>query len=318
MRDPHPVMADLASQNQPTAVPLSGIIFLVTATMLFASGDAVLKNIADEQSLVQILWVRYSFVFLIVVLMTLLREGATELKKTFRPNKPGLQIFRSAFLLWQDFGFAFCFTLLPIASVHAVGAVAPIIVTALSAIWLREYVGARRWAAVFVGFIGVMIILRPGADSFDPLLLLPLGAAAQFAIYQILLRFCSQSDNYRVVQLFTGLVPLLLTSLLLPFYWSVPSGPGALAGLLGAGFLHASGHCLMIMAFQKATAATLQPFNYSILIWATLLGWLVFGDLPDSLTIVGATIVVSSGLYTFYRERARGLARKSKNLPLPT
>ncbi|WP_020590494.1 DMT family transporter [Kiloniella laminariae] len=281
-----------------------GILLAILAMAFFSSGDAVVKHVSQNYSLPQLLWVRYMILSFLVVGMAVKRGGLGDVIRISRSKNLPLQLFRSAFLVGEAFLFTLSFKLLPIADVHAIVAVAPICVTALSAFWLKEAVGLRRWMAVLVGFSGIMVILRPGFDAFDPLLFLPLVAAAAFAIYQILLRISSRYDDGQISQFYTGIVPLFITSFMVPFFWVQPDLNGWIA-LIGGGIFISLGHLFLIFAFQYATPSAIQPFNYTLLVWATLFGWLFYDDLPDSWTIAGALIVVASGLYTIYRERIR-------------
>ena len=281
-----------------------GILLAIIAMAAFSSGDAVVKHVAQTYPLPQLLWIRYLILSVLVIGMAIYREGPGGVIRISRSNNLPLQIFRSIFLVGEAFLFTLSFKLLPIADVHAIVAVAPIFVTALSALWLKEKVGLRRWSAVLVGFAGVMIILRPGFEGFNQLLLLPLAAATAFAFYQILLRISSRYDDGQVSQFYTGIVPLIAVTFLVPFFWIQPDFYGWIA-LIAGGIFISLGHLFLIFAFQYATPSAVQPFNYTLLVWATLFGWLFYKELPDSWTIFGALIVVSSGLYTLYRERKR-------------
>ena len=184
----------------------------------------------------------------------------------------------------------------------------PLIITALSALVLGEFVGPRRWAAVAVGFVGVVVILRPGLGVFNPAALIPLAGAALFAVYQIMTKVVARRDSMVTILLYTGWIGFALTSITGPFYWTPPDLKGWIL-LPIAGFMGVVGHLLLIKALELAPASVLQPFNYTLLIWATAVGFLVFGDLPDTVTVLGAGIVVASGLYTWWRERVRAKRR---------
>ncbi|WP_085902592.1 DMT family transporter [Kiloniella majae] len=303
MRERHVVSTQ---ENQASVLDTTrqGIVLAIIAMAAFSSGDAVVKHVAQTYPLPQLLWVRYIILSVFVISMALYKAGPTGLKKVAQANNLPLQIFRSVFLLGEAFLFTLSFKLLPIADVHAIVAVAPIVVTALSALWLKELVGIRRWSAVLVGFAGVMIILRPGFEGFNELFLLPLLAASAFAVYQILLRISSRYDDGETSQFYTGVVPLICVTFLVPFFWVTPDLYGWLA-LIAGGIFISLGHFFLIFAFQYATPSAIQPFNYTLLVWATLFGWLFYDEFPDHWTIVGALVVVSSGLYTLYRERKR-------------
>jgi drug/metabolite transporter (DMT)-like permease len=191
---------------------------------------------------------------------------------------------------------------LPLANAHAILAITPLLVTALSVPLLRERVGIRRWSAIGIAFVGVLIILRPGLAAVHPYALVALMCALMFALYQVLTRMVSRDDDAAVTLFYTAAVGAIVLSAIGPFFWTWPDAKGwglfVLVGLIGA-----SGHFLLINALRLAPASSLQPFSYSILIWATVVGFLLFDNLPDLWTIVGAAIVTASGLYTFARER---------------
>jgi drug/metabolite transporter (DMT)-like permease len=213
-----------------------------------------------------------------------------------------LQSLRSALLVIEIGLFVLTITVLPLAEAHAILAVTPLVVTALSVPVLGERVGMRRWSAIGVAFVGVLIILRPGLGTVHPIALLALLCAVMFALYQILTRIVSRADPPLTTLFYTALVGVGGLTVLIPFYWTTPDASGwALFGMVAA--LGASGHFLLIKALQLAPASTLQPFSYTILIWATLVGFLVFGNLPDLPTVAGAIVITLSGIYTFDRER---------------
>jgi drug/metabolite transporter (DMT)-like permease len=191
---------------------------------------------------------------------------------------------------------------LPLADTHAILAISPLIVTALSVPLLGEKVGIRRWTAVGVASIGMLIVLRPGFGAMHPMALVALLCACMWSLYQVLTRIVSRTDPPLTTLFYTALIGALALSVIGPFYWQEPDAMGwalfALVAVLGAG-----GHYLLIKALQLAPASLLQPFAYTVLVWATLVGFLVFGNLPDLPTVLGALIIVGSGLYTFARER---------------
>jgi drug/metabolite transporter (DMT)-like permease len=182
--------------------------------------------------------------------------------------------------------------------------VTPLLVTALSVPLLGERVGIRRWSAIGVAFAGMLIILRPGLATVHPMALVALLCASMFALYQILTRIVSRDDSPMTTLFYTALVGVIGLTIIGPFYWTWPDPAGwALFGLVA--LLGSSGHFLLIKALQLAPASVLQPYSYTMLIWATIVGFLVFGNLPDLATVVGAAIIAASGIYTFARERQR-------------
>ena len=275
-----------------------GIVCVLAAWLLFAGMDAGSKLLAEHYSIIQILWVR--FVSLSVIAAWLARRHGGN--AALRTRHFWLQSFRSLLLVTEIGLFILTITVLPLADTHAILAVTPLIVTALSVPLLGEHVGIRRWSAIGVALVGVLIILRPGLGAVHPIALLALLCSLMFALYQILTRIVSRTDPPLTTLFYTALVGVAGLTLLIPFYWRTPDVAGwGLFALVAA--LGASGHFLLIKALQLAPASTLQPFSYTILIWATLVGFLVFGNLPDLLTVAGALVITASGIYTFARER---------------
>ena len=221
-----------------------------------------------------------------------------------RTQRLGIQLFRSLLLLITTMLFFTGISLIPLADASAIMFVAPILVTALSIPMLGEQVGARRWASIAVGFIGALIVIRPGGDSVQLAALLPFGAACCYALYQVITRSLSHSDQPLTTLIYTALVGAVIMCFVVPFYWKAPDANGWLIMIL-IGFLGGVSQFTLIKAFQSAPATTVTPFSYSSLIWATLYGFLVFGDLPDAWTIIGAIIIAASGLYIFHRENLK-------------
>jgi drug/metabolite transporter (DMT)-like permease len=274
-----------------------GIAYALLAWLLFACMDAGSKLLAEEYTIVQILWVR--FLSLLAVSGTLAaRQGSSGLIT----RRFWLQSLRSLMLMVEIGLFIWTITVLPLADAHAILAIAPLLVTALSVPLLGEKVGIRRWAAVGVASVGMLIILRPGFGVMHPMALLALLCACMWSLYQVLTRIVSRTDPPLTTLFYTALIGAIALTLIGPFYWHAPDARGwglfALVAVLGA-----SGHYLLIKALQLAPASVLQPFAYTVLVWATLVGFTVFGNLPDLSTVAGALIIVASGLYAFARER---------------
>jgi drug/metabolite transporter (DMT)-like permease len=223
---------------------------------------------------------------------------------------PWLQVFRVVLLLVEMWFFLSAFALIPLADAHAIGAAAPLLVTALSVPLLGEKVGWRRWVAIGVGFAGMLLIVRPGFAEFSWPMLYAVAGAALWAIYQIVLKIVGRTDGAATTGLWTAVLGAAFTSLVGPFFWTPPDAQGwtllVLAALIGG-----IGHVAYSQAFTLAPASVLQPYAYLLLVYAAFFGWLVFGDVPDGWTIGGAALIVASGLYTFHRERVRAAARPS-------
>ncbi len=197
--------------------------------------------------------------------------------------------------------FAYGIRFLGLAEMHAVMACFPLIVTALSMPLLGESVGWRRWAAVLCGFIGTLIILQPGTQVFDPYALIPLVCAVIYAVYILLTRRVSRHDRFETSLLYFGLVGLLASSTVVVFQWQAVAADTAWL-LLAVCIASVTAHLLLIKSLELAAAVILQPFNYLILVWAILLGYLLFGETLSGTDVIGVTIVVGSGVYIGLRE----------------
>jgi drug/metabolite transporter (DMT)-like permease len=271
---------------------------MLVAVVLFVVMDALGKYLSLRYPVIQVVWARYAF-HLLAMAPILLHPRVTVLT-----NRLGLQLLRSMCLLGTTFLFYSAVQHIPLATANAIAFVGPLLVTALSVPLLGERVGPRRWAAVFVGFIGVMVIIRPGAGMRDWAMLLPVGVAVCFAFYQITTRLLSRTDAALTTLFWTGAGGLLVSTAALPFNWTTPDLFSWVL-LASIGVVGCVSHLLMIKAYQAAPAAVLAPFIYTQLVWAIPMGYVLFGDFPDSWTLVGAAIVVGSGLYVWYRESAR-------------
>jgi drug/metabolite transporter (DMT)-like permease len=196
---------------------------------------------------------------------------------------------------------------LPMADATAINFISPILITALAVLFLREQVGWRRWTAALVGLLGVLIVIRPGTGAFQMAALLPLLAAASWAGTAIVTRLMSGTDHPTTTLTYSALVGLGVLTVMMPFVWVTPTWTEAGLALV-MGLLSTAGHGLVVLGYRHASASVVAPFSYVQLIWAGALGFLVFGSSPDQFTFLGAGIIVSSGLYTAYRERVRGSA----------
>ncbi len=277
--------------------PLRGILLMNLAMFLLAGMDGITKTLATDYAVPQILSVR----FLIFCLFALAIARPKSLRTAFRSRHPILQIARSLIIVIEVGVFIVAFRYLPLADAHAISGIAPLLVTALAVPFLGEKVGMRRWTAISIGFLGLLIIVRPGIGVFNPAALIPLAGAGLWAIYQILVRKVSE-DSAATSLLYMAVTGAIVMTALAPFFWRPPDSTGWLL-LLSLGVVGSLGHYILIKAFQAAPASTLQPFHYVVLIWATIVGYLVFGDLPDAWTVLGAAVIAGSGLYAFYRER---------------
>jgi drug/metabolite transporter (DMT)-like permease len=203
----------------------------------------------------------------------------------------------SLFFIW---GLGF----LPIADASATAFIAPAFVTGLSILVLGEKVGVRRWIATIVGLIGVLIVVRPGTTAFHPAAMFPIVSALGWACALVLTRQISGVDRPVTTMAWSALVGFVLLSLLVPFFWVTPSWRHLLIGTC-IGLSSTAGHWIVVLAYRHADASVLAPFTYSQLVWVSILGFVMFAELPDQWTVLGAAVIISSGLYIAHRERAR-------------
>jgi S-adenosylmethionine uptake transporter len=278
---------------------------MAAGMFLFSAVDTHAKFLTATFDPIQIVWVRQSGL-LIGVLILLALRGFTVL----RTDRPGLQIARGAIAAGSATLFIIAVRFVPLADAVAVTFVAPFMVTVLGALVLREPVGLRRWTAVFIGFLGAMIVIRPGLGVVHPAMMLVLVAASLFALRQVLSRVLSSSDRTATTVAYTALTGSLLLTLPLPFVWRWPETTMEVGLLVSMAVLAAFAELLVIRALEVAQAVIVAPVHYSILIWGTMYGYLVFGQLPDLWTWVGAMIIVATGVYTLNRER---LAIRGRN-----
>ncbi len=274
-----------------------GIFWMLLASFLFVSMDSIVKYLIQTYTVPQVAWARYSFHMLFLIFFLRGR-----LPKIMATQRLGIQLFRSLLLLATTGLFFLALRVVPLAEVSAIMFIAPIIVTALSVPLLHEKVGVHKWAGVLVGFTGALVMLHPGAEAIAVASLLPVSAACIYAFYQITTRMLSRTDGPMTTLVYTAVVGTLAASVAAPFYWVAPDMTGwslmVLLGLLGG-----AGHFAVIKAFQSSNAATITPFGYINLIWATLSGIVFFGEYPEPRMFVGAGIIVCGGLYIFHRER---------------
>jgi drug/metabolite transporter (DMT)-like permease len=276
----------------------AGIALMLLAMFLFAALDASNKHLSQGYAIAQIMLVR--FVCFCGVALWLARR---RLGVLVRSRRPWLQAGRSVLLVVEMAAFVLGLRYLPLADVHAIAAVSPLLVTALSFPLLGERVAARQWAAVAVAFLGMLAILRPGLGAFDWAAAFPLAGAALWALYQILLRVAGRSDPPETTVLYSAFVGLVAVA---PFglaEWRAPAASDWVL-LLVSGLCGSAGHLAMVRAVEFCPPAVLQPFGYMLLVWAAVFGLVVFGQFPDAWTLAGAAVVVGSGVYAWLAERA--------------
>lgn len=287
--------ADLAGERRRQ---MRAIALMCGACAVFSCLDATAKFLVQSMDAPQIVWARYTSAFIVafVVSNPLTRPGL------FTTGRPLLQIGRSALLLASTAFNVFALRHLQLDQALAITFSAPFFVTVLSGVLLDEWAGWRRLTAIGVGFLGVLVVVRPGtASPLPPAALLSLAGAVCYALYNISTRALARTDSSQTTLLYSNLVGAAAMMPLLPFVWHAPGGPLAWTLMILTGVFGSFGHYLLIAAHRLASASVLAPFIYVQLLWATMWGYLLFRDLPDRFTLAGAAIVISSGLYILYR-----------------
>jgi drug/metabolite transporter (DMT)-like permease len=277
----------------------TGILWMLATMFCFITLDAIMKHLMESYSLVQVTWGRFFFATIIAALAC--GPRIAQLAVTHHPK---LQLSRSVLLMSTTAMFNAGIRTTPLATGTTIMFLSPILVTLLSIPLLGEKVGLRRWMGIILGFIGAMIVVRPWAEDLGGLgygVLFLLAAALLNANYQIITRKVRQDDPLTSL-LYTAAAGAVVTSLIVPWFWSWPSLSGWLL-LIASGVAGGAGHLSLIRAFRLAPASVVAPFSYSSLIWAVMFGLLIWGDFPDLWTWGGAALIIGSGLYIFHRER---------------
>jgi drug/metabolite transporter (DMT)-like permease len=285
--------------SKPPAAGLTAIVLTVGTATGFALMNGITKFLTQAYPVSQVVWARFFFAFVAIVLASLRDPGLRRLVKT---NRPGMQALRSVLMVASTTAFILALALMPLADVEAINFAAPLFVASLSAPLLGERVPASVWAAVVVGLIGVLFIVRPGLGVLSWAALLPILVAFMYACFQILTRIIGNTDPASTSMFYSVLLGTAATSLAMPWVWVWPTAVDW-ALMVAAGCLGAGSHFLLVKALQLAPASLLQPFTYVQLIAAVIIGYVVFDALPDLFTWIGSLIVVASGLFVLWRQR---------------
>ena len=274
-----------------------GIIFAILAYFSFSLLDAVQKTAIIYHSIFQLLLFKYFF-----ALFLSFAESRRKKNYTFyKTNNFKLQFLRGIFSILESGFFVLAFRYLSLADAHSIGSLTPIIIVALSAIILGEKVSLKIWALIFFGFIGVLIIMRPGLSIFDSKSLIPLVAAFFLSFYQIITRKVSEYDSNETSLFYNSLVGIILLAFLAFQYWQ-PLNFNSYFLFIGVGVFFSFGLYFQIIALSFAKASTIQPFHYTLIFWAIILGYIFYDDFPDNFTLIGAIIITISGIYVLNKK----------------
>lgn len=291
------------------------ILMVVGAVGLFAAADVFAKQLSADYPALQVAWVRYTLLMAVAALLAQ-RIG----RRALRASRPGLQLSRGLTLFGSAVLFIFGLGGLGVAEATAVSFVTPAIVTALSIPLLGEVVHLRRWTALLIGLAGVMVVLRPGGEAFQPAALFPLGSAVCGALMVVLTRRIGSDDPTETTLLWSAGVGFLALSAT-AIAWFEPMDLRALGIAAAMGGLYAVGQYLLVKAYQAGEASMLAPFSYAQILFATGLGVVVFGAVPDAISLAGMGLIVLGGVYTLYREgvlaRLRLRAARARRGPRP-
>jgi len=294
--------------KQHAHIPLSAILLIVVASACFSAVDVTVKHLSQRYPVPLLVWARWGVQALILLAVMGPRLRLDLVRTTRLP----LHLVRGIVLIASSLCFFSALHYLPLAEATALNYTAPMLVTLMAAWWLRERLTRARWAFVVAGLLGMLLIVRPGSEMLTPAALLALGAAALYAIFQILTRKLA-GENLMVLMMYPSLVGTAFLSLALPFVhsggWYPISDLGAIVGLGIAGTV---GHLLFVQAFQRASASAIAPFTYMQLVWSTLAGWLLFATFPDGWTLTGIVVIAGSGVVLTWYERWRASLPQSE------
>ncbi|MCH1412252.1 MAG: DMT family transporter [Rhodobacteraceae bacterium] len=282
--------------------PKLGISLMAVTMLIFAVQDGISQYLAREYNVFFIVMVRYWFFALFVFILCSKQPGG--LRKAISTKQPFLQVFRGTLLALEVIVMITSFTLLGLIESHAIFSIYPLLVAALSGPVLKEFVGWKRWSAIFIGFIGVMIILKPSNNVFSLEAIIPLVAALMFALYSLLTRYAARQDTSMTSFFWTGIIGAVVMSIVGSGYWiALKPVDWAWLGLLC--ILACLAHYLLIKCYELSEASSLQPFAYLQLLFATIIGLWIFSEKLEVHVVMGAFLVVLSGLFAIWRERQK-------------
>lgn len=273
------------------------ILLMLLGFICYSTSDMLAKVLTQSMNPLQVAWLRQ-----LGLLSGVLVLFAIKGPQLLRSRHPWLQFGRGMTVVVAATTFLTSIAYVPLADATAVTFVAPFMVTALAAIVLREHIGPKRWIVVGLGFLGTMIIIRPGMNAFHPAIFLSLLSAAAFAIRQIISRRLSGTDPLLTTVAYTALTAAIILSLPLPFIWSNPADGWQLLMMIAIAAIASCGELSIIRALDIGEAAVLSPLQYTLMIWSTVWGFLIFAQLPDFWTFAGTAVIVASGIYSIYRE----------------
>ena len=286
----------------------AGAVWMLVTTFFFVCVHTIGKYLVETYPVAQVVWGRYVFHLVFAMLVLGRRQ-----RQAMRTANLKLQLLRSSFMLGATVFYFAGVRYIPLAEANAISFTTPIFVVMLAPLVLGERVGRRRWLGVAVGFLGALVVVRPGVGGMEAAAALLLACSVSNAGYQITTRILGGRDDSLTTLFYTASVGTLLSSIAVPFAWEPMDGTGWILMVAIGGFACA-GHFTLILAYRAAEASAVAPFNYANLLWAAVFGLIVFGDLPDPWTVVGAAMIAGAGLYILRRERREKTAAPSGRL----
>lgn len=291
--------ADAAAARR--RVRLAGIAFISVAVASFTVLDTTAKYLTSHMHQMQVSWGRYMSAFV----LTLLLFNPVTRPNLVRTNRLGLQILRGVLLCLSTACSFMGLRYLHLDESSAIIFAGPFIIAALSGPMLGEWIGPRRWAAIAVGFLGVLLVTRPGLSGIHPAAAFTVGSAVCYAFYAIVTRVLARTDSDQTTLFYSNFVGAVLLFLPLPFVWSTPDSWAIVLLMLMTGVFGSFGHYMMIAALRRAPATVISPFMYSQLVWMVIAGYFVFGRVPDAWAFAGISLIIGSGVYLIHREQVR-------------
>ena len=271
-----------------------GILLILLAYLSFGILDTIQKTAVQYHSVFVLLFVKYTF----CLIFSFFIAKKNNVKNYYLSNNYKIQITRCILSVCEACFFVLSFRYLALADAHTIGSLSPVLVVFFSYLILREKINLATWVAIGISFFGVILIMRPGLTIFNPYLVIPLLAAFFYSLFQIATRLNAQYDDNETMLFYNGLIGVIITSILSLFFWQ-PLHSFSFIFFIFLGFFFCMGLFLQIKALSITPASVLAPYNYTIIVWAIFFGLIVYKEIPDIFTIIGAIIIVASGVFIF-------------------
>ncbi len=271
-----------------------GIILILLTYLSFGILDTIQKTAVQYHSVFVLLFVKYTF----CLIFSFFIAKKNNVKNYYLSNNYKIQITRCVLSVCEACFFVLSFRYLALADAHTIGSLSPVLVVFFSYLILREKINLATWVAIGISFFGVILIMRPGLTIFNPYLVIPLLAAFFYSLFQIATRLNAQYDDNETMLFYNGLIGVIITSILSIFFWQ-PLHSFSFIFFIFLGFFFCAGLFLQIKALSITPASVLAPYNYTIIVWAILFGFVIYKEIPDIFTIIGAIIIVASGVFIF-------------------